>query len=192
MKLKGMTAILAFALIAGAAVPTLSVQPRVASAALTASESDSGHYFSAEKDCGGNNPYHVGGYCTFTKSTLPALAVGSKIFYLQPLAPSALDTDIAVEVRTGNTALGHCTWPFSNPTGTCILSGGTGCSGISTPRSLSRPWRASPCCTPGRARTASTGTTDRLCLGGHGGRTSLVRPSFIPDPGAAAGKGASM
>jgi hypothetical protein len=122
MKLKGMTALAVLALIASVAVPNLSLNPRVASAAAVPSH---GRFF-AEKDCGGNNPYHVGGYCTITMSTLPTLLVRSNIFYLQPLAPNALDTDIAIEVTTGNTILGHCTWPFSNPTGVCVLSGGTG------------------------------------------------------------------
>lgn len=68
----------------------------------------------------------IGGYCTVLSSNVPAIAVGSKIFYAQAAGPTSLDSDIIVYVGAGNTATGHCALDFQTGIGQCTLSGGTG------------------------------------------------------------------
>ena len=84
-----------------------------------------------------NRPFHltkecseyaggIGSYCTVTSSNLPAIRVGTRIFYAQAGAPDgSLDSDVILYAGPGNTATGHCA---VDPTGSgrCTLSGGTG------------------------------------------------------------------
>jgi len=67
----------------------------------------------------------IGGYCTVTYSNLPAIGVGTKIFYAQAAGPSSLDSDVILYVNRGNTATGHCALDFLTGLGECTLSGGT-------------------------------------------------------------------
>jgi hypothetical protein len=65
-------------------------------------------------------------WCTITSSNLSAIAVGSRIVYLQSLlGDSATDSDLVVVVGPGNVALGHVHFPPSGP-GIVTLSGGSG------------------------------------------------------------------
>lgn len=95
---------------------------------------------SAQSGAGANHrvrPFHltkecsqhsggIGAYCTVTSSNLPAIRVGTRIFYAQAGAPDgSLDSDVILYAGPGNTATGHCA---VDPTGSgrCTLSGGTG------------------------------------------------------------------
>jgi len=52
--------------------------------------------------------------------------VGSKIFYFQGATRTALDSDMAVYVRRGTVATGHCRLEFATGVGLCTISDGTG------------------------------------------------------------------
>ena len=68
----------------------------------------------------------IGAYCTVTSSNVPAIRVGTKIFYAQAGAPDgSLDSDVILYAGPGNTATGHCTVDPAG-SGRCTLSGGTG------------------------------------------------------------------
>ena len=67
----------------------------------------------------------IGGYCTVTSSNVPAITVGTKIFYAQAAGPNSLDSDIILYVGPGKTATGHCQLEFATGLGHCTLSGGT-------------------------------------------------------------------
>lgn len=65
-------------------------------------------------------------YCTITSSSLDAIEVGSRVVYLQPAGPTALDSDIRLVVGPGNVAFGHVHLPFPVGPGVVTFSGGTG------------------------------------------------------------------
>ena len=81
--------------------------------------------FHATKDCSG---FHggPGGYCTIRTSNVKALKPGSKIFYFDPGSPTTLDSDIAIYVKRGTVANGHCLLYLATGKGLCTVSGGTG------------------------------------------------------------------
>lgn len=64
--------------------------------------------------------------CTITSSNVEAIAVGSRLVYLQPAGPASLDSDIVVVVGPGNYALAHVTLDFATATGEVRIWGGTG------------------------------------------------------------------
>ena len=68
----------------------------------------------------------IGGYCTVTSSNVPAITVGTKIFYAQAAGPTSLDSDVILYAGPRNTATGHCVLDFQTAVGECTLSGGTG------------------------------------------------------------------
>jgi hypothetical protein len=81
--------------------------------------------FHATKDCSGFTGL-VGAYCTIRSSNVPALKVGSKIFYVQEAGKTALDSDIVIYVKRGSVATGHCLLRFATGVGLCTISDGTG------------------------------------------------------------------
>jgi len=81
--------------------------------------------FHGTKDCSGATGL-AGGFCTFRSSNVKAITVGSKIFYLQAGGKTALDSDIAIFVKRGSVATGHCLLRFATGVGLCTVSNGTG------------------------------------------------------------------
>ena len=81
--------------------------------------------FHGTKDCSGATGL-AGGFCTFRSSNVKALTAGSKIFYLQAASKTALDSDIAIFVKRGSVATGHCLLRFATGVGLCTVSNGTG------------------------------------------------------------------
>ena len=81
--------------------------------------------FHATKDCSGYSG-KAGAYCTIRSSNVKAIRVGSKIFYLQAASKTALDSDIAIFVKRGSVATGHCLLRFATGVGLCTVSNGTG------------------------------------------------------------------
>ena len=67
----------------------------------------------------------IGGYCTVTSSNVPAITVGTKIFYAQAAGPTSLDSDVILYAGRGKTATGHCELEFATGLGRCRLFGGT-------------------------------------------------------------------
>ena len=80
--------------------------------------------FHATKDCSGFTGL-VGAYCTIRSSSVKALKVGSKIFYVQEAGKTALDSDTIIYVKRGTVATGHC-FLGGNGVGLCTMSDGTG------------------------------------------------------------------
>ena len=108
MKQLGLAALVAAALLVPSAV---AASPR--SGALHAT-----------KECSGFTGAS-GSFCTITSSTLPAIAVGSKILYLDPgalLTPAGTDVVLDPPGPGNNTAFGRCSLAI----GQCTFSGGTG------------------------------------------------------------------
>ena len=81
--------------------------------------------FHGTKDCSGATGL-AGGFCTFRSSNVKAITVGSRIFYFQAGGQTALDSDMAVYVKRGTLATGHCLLRFATGTGLCTISDGTG------------------------------------------------------------------
>ncbi|HTE66609.1 MAG TPA: hypothetical protein VK736_10180 [Candidatus Binatia bacterium] len=67
----------------------------------------------------------IGDYCTVTSSNVPAISVGTKIFYAQAAGMTSLDSDVILYAGPGKTATGHCALDFATGLGRCTLSGGT-------------------------------------------------------------------
>ena len=61
----------------------------------------------------------IGGYCTVTSSNVPAITVGTKIFYAQAAGPTSLDSDVILYAGPRNTATGHCALDFQTAVGLC-------------------------------------------------------------------------
>ena len=67
----------------------------------------------------------IGDYCTVTSSNIPAIRVGTKIFYAHAAGMTSLDSDVILYAGPGKTATGHCALDFATGLGRCTLSGGT-------------------------------------------------------------------
>jgi hypothetical protein len=65
-------------------------------------------------------------FCTITSSNLPAIAVGSRIVYLQAAGATAVDSDVVLVVGPGDFALGHVVLNRVTHSGVITFSGGTG------------------------------------------------------------------
>src|SRR5262245_18886503 len=116
----------ASALVVAAAVFSLAALAFSASAASSQIRSlRTTKAFHGTKDCAGSTGL-AGGFCTFRSSNVKAITVGSKIFYFQAASKTALDSDMAVYVRRGTVATGHCRLPFATGVGLCTISDGTG------------------------------------------------------------------
>jgi hypothetical protein len=114
----------AFVLAAGVAV--LAALGFSVSAASSQSQTSRGTKpFHGTKDCSGATGL-AGGFCTFRSSNVKAITAGSKIFYLHAAGKTALDSDIAIFVKRGTVATGHCLLRFATGVGLCTVSDGTG------------------------------------------------------------------
>jgi hypothetical protein len=67
----------------------------------------------------------IGDYCTVTSSNVPAIPVGTNIFYAQAAGPETLDSDVILYAGRGKTATGHCELEFATGLGRCRLFDGT-------------------------------------------------------------------
>lgn len=82
----------------------------------------------------------AGGYCTITSSNIPAIEVGTRVVYLQPLVGTVLETDVMLEAPGSaiNVAFGHVHLDLVAKVGVVTLSGGTGTfSGIQATANVS-------------------------------------------------------
>jgi hypothetical protein len=70
----------------------------------------------------------AGSFCTFTRSNLAAIKVGSKIFYDQAdgIPIGMLDSNVVLDAGNGNRAVGRCTVDDKTNLGLCTFSDGTG------------------------------------------------------------------
>jgi hypothetical protein len=97
--------------------------------AVTASASQSNHRtrpLHLTKECPPTQYQgQIGGYCTVTSSNVPAIPVGTRIFYAQAAGPASLDSDVILYAGRGKTANGHCNLDFATGLGRCRLFGGT-------------------------------------------------------------------
>ena len=125
MKLKIMTTISALALVLVAGFVTLSLSTGVAS--VSASSERKQGSLHVTKECS-EYTGQSGSFCTFTSSNLPAIKVGSKIFYDQAAGTPTglLDSNVVIDAGDGNRAVGRCTLDLSNYLGVCTFSDGTG------------------------------------------------------------------
>jgi hypothetical protein len=117
MKFKFGTTVLALLLLVGFMALTLS-----------ASESSASHgKLHVIKECSENTGL-PGGFCTVTSSNVPAIPAGAKVFYFQSAVPSTglLDSNIVLDARNGNRAVGRCTLDLATLLALCTFSDGTG------------------------------------------------------------------
>src|SRR5438270_10165878 len=70
----------------------------------------------------------AGSFCTFTKSNLAAIKVGSRVFYDQAdgIPTGMLDSNVVLDAGSGNRAVGRCTLDDTTNLGLCTFSDGTG------------------------------------------------------------------
>src|SRR5579864_9667152 len=69
----------------------------------------------------------AGSFCTITSSNVTAIPAGSTVNYDQPLGvpPDKLDSNVVLEVTTGNWAVGRCTLDLLTGAGLCTFADGT-------------------------------------------------------------------
>ena len=122
----GRTGLPASVLVVAAAAFSLAALAFSASAASSQNRSPRAmKAFHATKDCSGMSGL-AGAFCTFRSSNVKAIKVGSKIFYFQANTATGLDSDIAIYVRRGTVATGHCRLSAATGKGLCTISDGTG------------------------------------------------------------------
>jgi len=70
----------------------------------------------------------AGTFCTITSSNLAQIKIGSKVFYDQAanIPTGMLDSNVVLDVGTGDWAVGRCTLDLSTTLGLCTFSDGTG------------------------------------------------------------------
>ena len=70
----------------------------------------------------------AGEFCTITSSTLWQIKVGSTLYYDQAANVPAgfLDSNVLLDARDGNWAMGRCTLDLATGSGLCTFSDGTG------------------------------------------------------------------
>lgn len=70
----------------------------------------------------------AGDFCTITSSSLNAIKVGSRVYYLQAadFGTLTLSSDIIIDGPGSNTVYGHVTLDLTTGLGTVTISGGTG------------------------------------------------------------------
>jgi len=113
MRFKVLTAIGALALLAGGTP-------------VSASSARSGQLH-VTKECS-QYTGEAGSFCTFTKSNLAAIKVGSRVFYDQAdgTPTGMLDSNVVLDAGSGNRAVGRCTVDDRTNLGLCTFSDGTG------------------------------------------------------------------
>jgi hypothetical protein len=70
----------------------------------------------------------AGSHCTITSSNVPAIPVGATVNYDQAfnVPVGMLDSNVFLDVRTGDWAVGRCTLDLATGSGLCIFSDGVG------------------------------------------------------------------
>jgi hypothetical protein len=79
------------------------------------------------KDCSGFTG-DIPSICTITGSSLEAIPVGTKVFYLGPVLtdPNFMSSKVVVKAGDGNRAHGYCMVKFPSLVGICTFWKGTG------------------------------------------------------------------
>src|ERR1051326_9001922 len=69
-----------------------------------------------------------GSFCTFTKSNLAVIKLGSSVFYDQAdgIPTGMLDSNVVLDAGSGKRAVGRCTLDDTTNLGLCTFSDGTG------------------------------------------------------------------
>lgn len=128
MKSKGLTTIIAPAVVLVAGVAALTLSLSTGAASVSASSARNG-YLHVTKECSAFTGA-PGSYCTITSSNLAEIKVGSKVFYDYPIILSTptglMDSDTVLNVGTGDWAVGRCTLDNTTNLGLCTFSDGTG------------------------------------------------------------------
>ena len=111
-------------LLVGFTALTLLVWTGVASVSAESERSGDLHLV---KDCSAYTGA-PGSSCTFISSNLPEIPAGSKIYVDQAagIPTGFLDSDVMINVATGDWAVGHCTLDLTTHLGLCKFSDGTG------------------------------------------------------------------
>jgi hypothetical protein len=124
MRFNAKTISFALVLIAGVAALALSLSNGVL--AVSASNAQNGQLH-ATKDCTGYQGY-AGQSCTIKSSNLGEIKVGSTVFYDQNagIPVGLLDSNVVLDARYGNRAVGRCTLDLATGLGLCTFSDGTG------------------------------------------------------------------
>jgi hypothetical protein len=70
----------------------------------------------------------AGAFCTITSSSLPAIKVGSKVYYDQAdgIVAGLLDSNVVLDAGSGDRAVGRCTLDDTTGVGLCTFSDGIG------------------------------------------------------------------
>jgi hypothetical protein len=115
-KSKVMTTIFALAVVAGSAAQTQGAGGTSRNGELHVTKECSQYTGAA------------GSYCTITSSNIAEIKVGSKVFYDQPanIPAGMLDSNVVLNVGTGDWAVGRCTLDVTTGQGLCTFSDGTG------------------------------------------------------------------
>ena len=103
----------------------------VAGAFAVASQARTAHHpprhgaLQAAEEC---SDYHgqAGDFCTIVSSNLPEITAGSRLFALEAVQGSTLDSDLVLYAGPGNEALGHVVLSRTTRTGEITFAGGTG------------------------------------------------------------------
>jgi len=105
----------------------------VAGAFAVASQARTAHHpprhgaLHATEDClSSQYAGQAGGFCTIQSSNLQAITAGSRLFALEAVQGSTLDSDLVLYVGPGNEALGHVVLSRTTRTGEITFAGGTG------------------------------------------------------------------
>jgi hypothetical protein len=102
----------------------LALAPSVSASAASASSSRHGDLH-VTKECSQYTGL-ADSFCTITSSNLPAIAVGSRVVYLEAAGTTAVDSDVVLVVGPGDYALGHVVLSRVTHLGVITFSGGTG------------------------------------------------------------------
>jgi hypothetical protein len=70
----------------------------------------------------------AGSFCTITSSNLAQIKIGTRVYYDQPfnIPTGMLDSNVVLNVGTGDWAVGRCTLDGTTNLGVCTFSDGTG------------------------------------------------------------------
>jgi hypothetical protein len=95
--------------------------------ATSASASERTRHLHVRKDCTAYTGL-AGSSCTITRSNIPAIPAGSKVFYDQAAnnPEGLLDSNIVLDAGNGNRAVGRCTLDLVSGLALCLFFDGTG------------------------------------------------------------------
>ena len=106
---------------------TATIFALVLGAAAVSGESERSRPIHVTKNCSADTGA-PGAFCTITSSSLPAIKVGSKVFYLQAdgIVAGLLDSNVVLDAGNGDRAIGRCTLDDTTGIGLCTFSDGIG------------------------------------------------------------------